>query len=104
MGITRNAAFIIDMNNVELADLKADDLGVWKTSGTKTTYFRILPSGKIWIVAKRKARRSSYYVMTRRYYIHGTYRQFRRVIIDIQGKIITLAVCSWKFYILVIMV
>ena len=89
MGITRNAAFIIDMNDVELADLKADDLGVWKTSGTKTTYFRILPSGKIWIAAKRNAHRSSYYVMTRCYYIHRMYRRFRRVIIDIQGKIIT---------------
>ena len=40
MGVDKNATFIIDLNDVNFADLKADDLGVWKTNGTKTTYFK----------------------------------------------------------------
>lgn len=82
MGVDKNATFIIDLNDVNFADLKADDLGVWKTNGTKTTYFKSLPSGKM-IVTKQK---TSSHVMTRRYYVHGTYQRFRRVIVEIQGK------------------
>ena len=87
LGVTKNATFIVDIDDVAFADLRADDLGAWKTNGTKTTYFRILPSGTIWIASnKGKEPRSTCYVMTRRYYVHGTYRLFRRVIIDIRGK------------------
>ena len=89
MGVTKSARFIVDIDDVEFADLKADDLGVWKTNGTKTTHFRLLPSGRVWIASsKRKAPSSlSYYVITRRHYVHGTYPCFRRIIIDIRGKL-----------------
>ena len=89
MGVTRGATFVVDIDDVEFADLKADDLGVWKTNGTKTTHFCILPSGRIWISSKRKGRLSTYYVITRRYYVHGTYQRFRRVIVDIQGRLLS---------------
>ena len=39
MGVVRNATFFIDLDDVKFGDLKADDLGVWKASGTKTTFF-----------------------------------------------------------------
>ena len=39
MGVSKNAAFIVDVDDVEFADLKADDLGTWKTNRTKSTYF-----------------------------------------------------------------
>lgn len=86
LGIRKNATFIVDMDDIPFMDLKSDDLGVWKTNGTKTTYFMILESGEIFISRKQKGPRSSYYVLTKRYYVHGTYQLFRRVIIDIQGE------------------
>ena len=42
MGVTSNATFIIDMDDVHFPDLKADDLGSWKPNGTKATYFHVL--------------------------------------------------------------
>lgn len=44
MGVTKNASFIINVDDVHFADLKPDDFRSWKTNGTKATYFRILPS------------------------------------------------------------
>lgn len=85
MGVNKNASFIIDIDDVHFSDLKADDLGTWKTNGTKTTYFWIRPSGTIVISTKQKGPETKFYIMTRRYYVHGTYHLFRRVIIDIKG-------------------
>ena len=85
VGVSKNAAFIVDVDDVEFADLKADDLGTWKTNGTKSTYFWIQPSGTIVSSAKQKGPDNKSYVMTRRYYVHGSYQLFRRVITDIKG-------------------
>lgn len=86
MGVMKNASFIIDVDDVHFADLKADDLGSWKPNGTKATYFRILPSGTMRILSGRP-RVTTSYVLTRRYYVHSTYHLFRRTIIDIQGEV-----------------
>ena len=43
MGVTKNASFNVGVDDVEFADLKADNLGTWKTNGTKTTHFWIRP-------------------------------------------------------------
>lgn len=95
MGVTKSATFIVDIDDVVFADLKADDLGVWKANGTKTTHFRILPSGRIWIASSKP--KSPCYVITRRYYVHGTYNRFRRVIIDIKGNclLIMSSICNF---------
>ena len=37
--------FIINVDAVRFSDLKSDDMGTWKTTGTKSTYFRILKEG-----------------------------------------------------------
>ena len=33
LGVTDNFSFIIDLDYVQFEDLKADDLGVWKSTG-----------------------------------------------------------------------
>jgi len=38
MGIVKNATFIVDLDDIKLSDLKADDFGSWKAGSTKTTY------------------------------------------------------------------
>ena len=45
LGVSQNAVFVVDIDVINFGDLKADDLGLWKGTGTKTTYFRVLPSG-----------------------------------------------------------
>ena len=83
LGVTKNA--IIDVDDVLFSDLKADDLGSWSP---KSTYFS-MSGGVIRIASGKQScdfRNNSYYILTRRYYTHGTYHLFRRILIDIQGN------------------
>jgi len=88
LGVTKNATFLVDLDDVLFSDLKADDLGTWNANGTKSTYFSLSPNGVVRIASGKPTRssRSSYYILTRRYYTHGTYKLFRRVVIDIRGN------------------
>ena len=83
LGVSENATFIIDMEMVELRDLKADDLGSWHPTGTQKTYFRFSQSGTLKI--SEKCPRGSLSLLTRRYYIHKFYDKFHRQIADIRG-------------------
>jgi hypothetical protein len=84
LGVT---SFIVDVDVVNFEDLKADDLGTWTTTGTKTCYFRFSSSGELRISYKRgSSNLSDYYTLTRRYYIHSSYDQFHRQIVDIKGN------------------
>jgi len=47
LGVSQNAVFLVDIDVIEFRDLKADDLGLWRGTGTKKTHFRLLPSGSI---------------------------------------------------------
>lgn len=87
LGIARNATFVVDLDQVFFSDLKADDLGTWSSNGTKSTYFSMV-AGNIEITNGKPSHnsRSSYYVLTRRYYTHGTYHLLRRILVDIRGS------------------
>ena len=37
LGVSQNAVFVVDIDVINFGDLKADDLGLWKGTGTKTT-------------------------------------------------------------------
>ena len=45
--VMQNAAFVVDIDVVEFADLKANDLGSWHGTGTKKVYFRVMQSGAV---------------------------------------------------------
>ena len=87
LGISENAAFVIDVEEVDLQDLKADDTGLWHPTGTKKSYFRFSQSGMLRICEKCPHNESEYYVLTRRYYIHKSYDKFHRQIADIKGEL-----------------
>ena len=38
LGVSQNAMFLVDIDVINFGDLKADDLGLWKGTGTKKTY------------------------------------------------------------------
>ena len=83
--VTTNATFVVDVDDVSFCDLQADDLGTWKANGTKSTYFFMSSKGVVHIASGKPLRRSNS-VLTRRYYTHGTYKLFRRVVVDIRGR------------------
>lgn len=87
LGVSENAAFIVDVESVDHQDLKADDLGSWCSTGTKKSYFRFSPDGTLRVSDKcPRSVSSAYYVLTRRYYTHKSYDKYHRQIADIKGK------------------
>ena len=78
-----NASFTVDFDVVNCEDLKSDDLGSWKSTGTTQSFFRFSQSGELRICATR---RSEYYLLTRRNYINESYEKFHRHIVDIEAK------------------
>ena len=84
-GVSQNASFVVDLDHVKFGDIKSDDIGSWKGTGTKSVYFR-LSKGEVLVAPIKPSSLSSYNVLTRRYYIHSTYHLFHRIIVDIQGK------------------
>ncbi len=44
-GVSENATFVIVVDEVRFSDLRSDDLGLWKATGTNSTYFSVTNSG-----------------------------------------------------------
>ena len=88
LGVAENATFLLDLDYVNYQDLKADDLGVWVPTGTKKVFFRFSSSGILKFTNKKSgnAVKSSYYTLTRRYYVHKSYDKYHRQIADIEGN------------------
>lgn len=82
LGVNRNCTFIIDLDAVSVEDMKADDMGSWKSNGTRRSFFRL--NGETCEFIKSSSPKS--YVIIRRYYTHHSYSKFRRCIIIIQGE------------------
>lgn len=91
LGVCKNTVFIIDIDEVAYSDIKADDLGSWRSTGTKRTYFRFNQENTL-VYATAGANYRDYFLLYRRYYVHKTYRCFHRIICDIQG---VLDVLDW---------
>ena len=87
LGVAENAAFVVDVETVDLQDLRADDLGSWHPTGTKKSFFRFCPSGTLRISTQcPRGALSNYYVVTRRYYVHKSYDKYHRQIADVRGE------------------
>ena len=85
LGATKNATFIVNID-LMFSDLKADDIGTWKNNRTKSTYFSMSVNGSVAVASGKPSHGAeSYYVLTRRYFTHGTYQLFRRIVVDIRG-------------------
>jgi len=88
LGVMRNAVFMIDLDEVHFNDLKADDLGSWRATGTKRTHFCFTQSQDIRFASGKPhgSTAGDYLLMTRRYYVHHTYDRFHWIITDIRGN------------------
>ena len=85
LGVTDNFSFIIDLDYVQFEDLKADDLGVWKSTGVKRPDFVITSGGETRFQVGR-SHGSAHYTLFRRYYVHGTCPTYHRLIVSIEGE------------------
>ena len=85
LGVTDNFSFIIDLDYVQFEDLKADDLGVWKSTGVKRGDFVITSGGETRFQVGR-SHGSAHYTLFRRYYVHGTCPTYHRLIVSIEGE------------------
>lgn len=84
VAVSENATFLIDLEKVDFCDLKSDDMGAWVTTGTKATHFYFNGSADTLVFTSRKGVRAKY-VLKRRYYIHGTYQKYHRMIAVVEG-------------------
>ena len=55
LGVSRNCSFIIDLDSVSIEDLKADDLGSWKSNGTRRSYFKLNRKNRIEFINKNNS-------------------------------------------------
>ena len=53
LGVNVNATFIVDLDAVPPEDMKADDLGTWRATGTRRAYFKVKSSGSTEILHKK---------------------------------------------------
>ena len=56
LSVVKNATFIIDIDHVPFSDLKADDLGMWRNNGTKSTYFSMSTNGSVRIASGKPSK------------------------------------------------
>ena len=92
LGVTENATFIINMDHVRFDDLKADDVGSWKPTGTKHTYFCFSDAGET-VYSQGVSHAAGYYNLIHRYYVHETCPTFHRLIVSIEGVCVCVCLC-----------
>ena len=86
LGVNCNCTFIIDLDSVDIEDLKADDNGSWRNNGTRRKYFVLNRVNKPEFLASAPTSQGGYYCIIRRYYVHRTYSKFRRCTVEIRGN------------------
>lgn len=100
LGVTQNCTFVIDLDCVSIDDLRADDLGSWKPTGTRRSYFKLSETNEVDFFSRVPSEQSSYFVIIRRYFVHLTCPKFRRCIVEIQGEVwfcmcLCVCLCLW---------
>ena len=86
LGVTENASFVVDLDYVQFEDLKADDLGVWKSTGVKRGDFVITSQGETRFQVGR-SHGAAHYTLFHRYYVHRTCPTFHCLIVSTEGEL-----------------
>ena len=88
--VSRNTLFIVDINSSHVKSVKtllADDLGSWKATGTKTSYFREpTKSRPLTKVTDALFGVVGVYRGTRSFYRNTSEPELKRVIISLKGR------------------
>ena len=92
LGVSQNAVFVVDIDVVEFRDLKADDLGLWRGTGTRKHISDYCQPVVLDMLNANMMLVKKYLLLTRRYYVHQSSAKYYRMIVDIQSKLI----CNFK--------
>ena len=85
LGVNCNCTFIINLDSIDIADVKTDDVGSWKGTETRHSYFTMDKHNIPEFLRGNPASDQSHFAVIHRYFIHGTYSKFHRCIVEIQG-------------------
>ena len=85
LGVNCNCTFIIDFDSVSFEDLRADDTGSWKSTGTRRSYFTLDRRNRPDFLKSAPLQLAGSYHIVRRYFVHRSYSKFRRCIVEIRG-------------------
>ena len=96
LSVTENASFVVDVD-VNFNDLKADNLGVWSTTGTKKSFFRFIPSGTLRVSNDPLLQLSPTTTHWCDITVHTAYERFHHQIVDIKGSMILECFCMWVY-------
>ena len=96
-GTQQNSCFLVNLTNLkDPRDVRVDDLGTWRHNGVVTTYLSVNQSGnkegeicqhpKNFKPSKKDMEDRSMFVMRRTYHANGTATDYKRVIVEMEGK------------------
>lgn len=96
-GAQQNSCFLVNITNLkDPRDLRADDLGTWRHNGVVTTYVKVNRSSnkeeeifqhpKNFKPSKEDMADSDMFVMRRTYHANATAPDFKRMIVEMEGK------------------
>lgn len=77
LGVNCNCTFIIDLDSISCEDLKADDVGSWKSNGTHRSYFKMNERNRPEFQKVAPTQAAGYFHTVRRYFVHHTYSKLR---------------------------
>ena len=86
LGVNCNCSFIVDLDFVSCDDLRSDDVGSWKSNGTRRSYFKVNERNKPEFFKAFSSQPAGSFYIVRRYFVHRTYSKFRHCIIEIRGE------------------
>lgn len=96
-GTQQNSCFWVNFTNLkDPRDVRVDHLGTWRHNGVVTTYLSVNQSGnkegeicqhpKNFKPSKKDMEYRSMFVMRRTYHANGTATDYKRVIVEMEGK------------------
>lgn len=96
-GTQQNSCFLVNLTNLkDPRDVRVDDLGTWRHNGVVTTYLSVNQSGnkegeicqhpKNFKPSKKDMEDRTMFVMRRTYHANGTATDYKRVIVEMEGK------------------
>ena len=97
-GCFKSSTFIVDLSKLDhREDIRADDLGVWRNVGVKSTYYSISLDSNSHVrrIKNLKSKRpsvmrNSIYRLKRTYWQHSEDINFSRRLFELEGKYVTM--------------
>ena len=101
LGVFQNALFVVDIVVVNFNNLKADDIGLWKGTGTKENAFQssIIRRYQVFREKTITSLSPNYTRLAHCYFVNKGYAEYHRMIADIQSKWCSKLLISY-FYLL----